>query len=209
MTQIEQKSPSNNRLQESLIEFIGSVIEPLGFEVVHLEIVTQRTKTLRLYIDRQGGVGIEDCATVSRTLGEEGGPLDKFAEIAGSGLLTGAYELEVSSPGLDRPLRQEKDYSRFAGREARIHVYRPLSAEEIANGEYQQKNPKQKNFVGTLQGVENGKVILAVSPNKPGHNKKKNLDALKNSENSNKPGLTVRIPISLISKANLEPQFEI
>lgn len=212
-------------LQDRLIELIGSIIEPMGYEVVHLEIVTQRQRLLRLYIDRLApeateaaslpAIGIEDCVKVTRALDE---PLEKFSEI--DGVFKGTYELEVSSPGVDRPLRQAKDYSRFAGREARIHVFRPLSAQELAAEpapgsqyeDYQKRNPRQKNFIGTLNGVQNGKVLLTVSTGSDSGSQKKNGRISKSvKKTTNRPeggGLTIAIPLPLISKANLEPKFD-
>ena len=179
--------------QDLLIERIEALIAPMGYGVVHLEILNQRQKVLRLFIDRLSShpngtsaigpaIGIEDCVNVARTLNE---PLDQMPEIERI-FRGGSYELEVSSPGVDRPLRTPAEYDRFAGKEARIYVYRPLTREELENGSYQAKNPKQKNFLGTLKGFKNGKVLLSTNQAE---------------------GIT--IPLSLISKANLEPKFEI
>ncbi len=225
-TETEQKTSTSTSLTERLISLISSVIEPMGFEVVYLEVQNQRQRLLRLYIDRQdlkaqsaddkrGGITVDHCADVSRALDE---PLEKFSEI--DSLFKGTYELEVSSPGVDRPLRLEKDYVRFVGREARIHVFRPLSAEEIANADYQSKNPRQKNFLGTLKGFENGKVLLSVSTGgdtgsagksakgkKTGHSKTKTNSA-EGPNGDTRPDLVVAIPLPLISKANLEPKFD-
>jgi ribosome maturation factor RimP len=182
----------------------------MGYELVHVEILNARQKTLRVFIDRLAqdsvqppatGITIEDCVTVARALDPE---LDTTPAV--DALFNGAgYELEVSSPGVDRPLRSERDYARFLGRDARIHVYRPLTAEELGNPEYAQLNPKQKHFVGTLIGIEGGKVQLSIPlegstrgrPTKPGK-KAKPLNEKK-----------VAIPLSLISKANLEPCFDL
>ena len=168
----------------------------MGYEVIHLEALTGRQKILRLYIDRlaresgdrlENGatIGVEDCVKVTKALDE---PLDAMPEV--EAIFRGAYELEVSSPGIDRPLRQSRDYERFRGREARIHVYRPLSAEELGNADYQSRNPKQKNFVGTLEGVAKDKVRIAL-------------------QSAKAKAEVVEIPLALISKANLEPNFEI
>ena len=95
------------------------------------------------------------------------------------------YDLEVSSPGTDRPLRAEKDYDRFQGRDARILVFRPLTALELENDVYQQKNPKQKNFLGKLAGTGSNKIWIETQ--------------LKER---------IAIPFELISKAHLEPNFD-
>jgi ribosome maturation factor RimP len=175
--------------EDKLISIVNPLIAPLGYEVVHLEIQSHRHKLLRLFIDfsdpalSPGGIGIEDCVKVTRALDE---PLEQHPELVN--VFHGAYELEVSSPGIDRPLRQEKDYERFSGQRAKIHVFRPLSAEELGNSDYHAKNPKQKNFLGTLTGVQSGKVRMKVE--------------------SGKKETEIGIPLPLISKANLEPEFD-
>lgn len=196
-----------------LIAQIAPLVAPLGYELVHVEVVTGRDKVLRLFIDRaiedappsdgKTGIGIEDCVRVTKALDE---PLDALPEI--SRIFKGAYELEVSSPGVDRPLRTEKDFARFAGREVRIHVYRPLTAAELGNATYQARNPKQKNFLGTLKGLRQDAVQLSVPlsgsfAEEPKKGKKSPKAEPTNSVEE------VSIPLPLISKANLEPRFGI
>lgn len=215
--QSEQKTAESRN--ERLISSLSPLVEPLGYEIVALEIHTHRQKTLRLFIDRteieaeKGPIGVEDCARVSRALNE---PLDTMSEV--DGLFNGStYELEVSSPGVDRPLRQERDFSRFAGKEARIHLFRPLTPEEIENAGYFEKNPRQKNFVGVLKGIRDGKVQLSLSPDSGDKSGKKGK-AKKPARRTGKPAQAgadtnreeeVMIPLALISKANLEPRFEL
>jgi ribosome maturation factor RimP len=73
-----------------------------------------RRKILRIFIDKSGGVNVEDCASASRYLSEE---LDKETN---AGLIEGAYTIEVSSPGLDRPLKTKRDFERNLGKMLRI-----------------------------------------------------------------------------------------
>jgi ribosome maturation factor RimP len=175
--------------EDKLISIVNPLIAPLGYEVVHLEIQSHRQKLLRLFIDFSdpapgaGGIGIEDCVKVTRALDE---PLDQHPDLVN--VFQGTYELEVSSPGIDRPLRKEKDYERFSGQRAKIHVFRALTAEELGNSDYHSKNPKQKNFVGILAGVTPGKIRMKVE--------------------SGKKAAEIAIPLTLISKANLEPEFD-
>ena len=115
-----------------------SLCDTEGLELVHLEYLRERGgRIMRLYIDKPGGVSLEDCAALSRELGDI---LDvHLPEI-------GRYHLEVSSPGPNRPLAQEKDFERFRGHRAKIRTLSPI------NG--------QKNFSGVLEGLSAGVVRL-------------------------------------------------
>ena len=99
----------------------------LGYELVDLELAN-RGMLMRIFIDKAGGIGVEDCATVSnhltRLFAVEGVEYDR---------------LEVSSPGLDRPLKRPQDFARFAGERVQVKVRLPL------NG--------RRRFVGKLQNV--------------------------------------------------------
>ncbi len=180
----------NVKAEDRLLARLNEILAPLGYELVHLEVQTHRQKILRIFIDKldrshdekRGGIGIEDCALVSKTLDEPLEGIAEVAEIFGSA----PYELEVSSPGVDRPLRREQDYLRFAGRRIRLNTFRPLSAEEMENAPYATQNPRQKNFLGELLGFESGKVCLKSSIG----------------------GAEVRIPLALVAKANLDPDFD-
>ncbi|MCM2323445.1 MAG: ribosome maturation factor RimP [Oligoflexia bacterium] len=206
---------SEKNLTDRLIDLITPLTQPLGYEIVHLETHLGRQKVLRLFIDCLDGktVGIEDCVKVTKALDE---PLDQLREIEQT--FPGGYELEVSSPGVDRPLRKPTDYERFAGREIRIHVFRPLTGEELSNAAYQLRNPKQKNFLGTLVGLRADRVLMAVPSGKAGKKpakkaQNKHMD-VKNSaagEPDSRARMTeeVTIPLPLIAKANLEPQFSL
>ena len=115
--------------------WIRRALEGLGYELVDLE--SSRSGLLRVFIDTPKGITVEDCARVSNHL---------TRSFAVEGI---EYErLEVSSPGLDRPLKRIEDYQRFAGREASVKLKLPRGG--------------QRRFEGTLAGVEDGKIILDV-----------------------------------------------
>lgn len=212
--QLENANRPDSR-SDRLIQILGSILAPMGYEVVYLEVLTHRQTTLRLFIDfiesRAGhSIGIEDCVRVTKSLEE---PLDQNPEMAK--FFPDSYELEVSSPGVDRPLRTEQDYARFSGQVIRVHVFRPLTSEELNNPNYQQKNPKQKNFLGTLRGLKDGRVLLGLTADgsakksqakKPGAKKGKSATGANESDTNSVEAVT--IPLPLISKANLEPSFE-
>lgn len=211
--------------QTLLMEKLAPILEGLGYELVHLEMQMHHGKVLRVYIDRAdareidradpraaqnlGPIGVEDCANVSRALDE---PLEAMPEVDKA--FGGAYELEVSSPGVDRPLRKVRDFEKFAGRDARIHTFRPLTAEELGNADYQKRNPKQKNFLGRLSGVavagsdaseETASVKLTVLASM-GASAKGKKPSLKKKESERAD--EILLPLGLIAKANIEPDYD-
>lgn len=128
-----------------LEESIKAIAEPaavlLGLELVDVVYVTESGRNiLRVYIDKPGGVNIEDCTDVSRALSAALDVNDPIPQ---------RYTLEVSSPGLDRPLIKESDYVRFAGRKARIHT------KEAVEG--------RSNFKAVIEGAQGGKALLTDS----------------------------------------------
>jgi ribosome maturation factor RimP len=119
-----------------LQQLLESTLAGLGYEFVDLE-RSGKGRLLRIYIDKPGGIGVEDCARVSNHLSRV------FA------VENVDYErLEISSPGLDRLLRKEQDFVRFAGHKARIKVRVPIEG--------------QRNFVGVLRDTRAGKVEIDV-----------------------------------------------
>lgn len=125
-----------------LIGRIRALAQPLveaeGLELVGVEFQRERRGwVLRLYIDKEGGVTLADCEGVSHQLGD----LLDVEDLIGH-----PYTLEVSSPGLDRPLTKEEDFIRFAGRLARVTTVRPLEG--------------RRRFLGRLKGVREGQILL-------------------------------------------------
>jgi ribosome maturation factor RimP len=119
----------------SLEKVVEPVLTGMGYELVDVQ-ASNGGRLLRLFIDKPGGVGLEDCAAVSRQL-------SRVFEVEGID-----YErLEVSSPGLDRPLRKGSDFARFAGRKADVRMRTP-----DATG--------RRRFVGVLRGADAGRVKM-------------------------------------------------
>ncbi len=190
---------------ENLIPVLAPVLEPLGYEIVHVEAQLGRSGTLRVFIDyldpARGSIGIEDCAEVSRALDTA---LENQPDV--DAIFKGPYELEVSSPGVERPLRRPQDFARFAGRNVRITTSRPLTEAECGNSGFFKKFPKQKVFQGVLRGsfgesaevdVGVGKAVLKKGQ-KPGKRAKEEAAKVEK----------IHIPFAVISKAHLEPEFE-
>ncbi|BDH44466.1 ribosome maturation factor RimP [Salmonella enterica subsp. enterica serovar Choleraesuis] len=96
-------------LEQKLTEMITAPVEALGYELVGIEFVRGRTSTLRIYIDSEDGITVDDCADVSHQVS---------AVMDVEDPITVAYHLEVSSPGLERPLFTAAHYERFLGEEA-------------------------------------------------------------------------------------------
>lgn len=181
-----------------LIAFLEEKLASIGYELVAIDLLNHREKKLCVYVDllhsSDAGVTIEDCVKVTQELDE---PLENEPSIAA--IFKGAYELEVSSPGIDRPLRKPSDFSRFEGEIARLTTFRPLTGEETGAAEYSAKNPKQKNFYGILRGydLESRSIVFGIiaedgTRGKPG------------KKTQPKPETPIRIPHDLVAKANLE-----
>ena len=114
------------------------VLAEQGYELVEVEYVRQGPRwTLRLYIDKDAGVTLDDCETASRVVSPQ---LDETDVIEGS------YVLEVSSPGFDRPVRKPKDFERFAGERIRVKTLLPVDG--------------RRQFAGELKGFQDGLVTV-------------------------------------------------
>ncbi len=119
-------------------EILFPITEEYGYELVDVEYVKEGgTWYLRAYIDKPGGISIDDCEKVSRKLSDI---LDEKDYIDDS------YIMEVSSPGLGRPLKKDKDFRRSLGKEVEIRTYRMID--------------KQKEFTGTLKGYDKDSVTV-------------------------------------------------
>ena len=150
---------------DKLLEEIRQVVEPIlqsqGYELVDLEYRREpQGWVLRIYLAREGGVTLDNCADVSGEIG---------AVLEAKDVVPNSYVLEVSSPGLTRPLKKPEDFNKFSNRLVKIKLYEPLEG--------------QKNFKGTLLGLEGEKVRLEIE------------------------GRVYELPLQGIAKANLEIEF--
>lgn len=118
--------------------FLLPLMKENNFELVDVEYVKEAGNWyLRAYIDKEGGITVDDCEVVSRRLGDW---LDEKDFIEDS------YILEVSSPGLGRPLKKDKDFERSIGKDVDIRLYKPLN--------------KQKDFTGSLKAYNKETVTI-------------------------------------------------
>lgn len=129
-----------NRRERQVEELLTPTVESLGCEVWGVEFLNQgKHSKLRLYIDRDGGVTVDDCAQVSRHVSD----ILDVEEFSNS-----AYTLEVSSPGMDRILFKESQYESNVGEQIDIRLNFPFDG--------------RKRFVGTLSGVEDSSAVVQI-----------------------------------------------
>ena len=126
---------------EKLVEQLtGDIIQGTALELVDVEYVKERDWYLRVFLDKPGGLELEDCQWVSERLEAKLDELDPVKD---------SYYLEVSSPGLDRPLKKESDFIRHAGDKVEIHTFAPVDGRKL--------------IVGTLVGLSaDGQIQLIV-----------------------------------------------
>jgi len=128
-------------VDKRLAEIASPVIEGLGYELVRIRLMSGKSTTLQIMADKpDGGIEVDDCAKISTELSAIFDVEDPVA---------GEYALEVSSPGIDRPLTRLKDFDAWAGWEAK------LETSELIDG--------QRRFKGTLQGVEEEEVLIEIN----------------------------------------------
>ena len=127
-------------IDRRLAEIITPVIEDMGFELVRIRLMGGDTKTLQVMSERAGGgIEVDDCAEISTAISATLDVEDPIEE---------AYTLEVSSPGIDRPLTRLKDFDNWIGYEAK------LETEEMIDG--------RRRFKGQLRGAESDEVLVEI-----------------------------------------------
>lgn len=126
-----------SKIAQEAFELAEPVVNGLGFDLVDCSYVKEsRGMVLTLYIDKRGGIGIDDCETVSRAVDPV---FDAEASIDPD-------FFEVSSPGLTRPLETDRDYNRYSGEKADVSLYRPSDG--------------KKSFTAVIKGAEGSKVTF-------------------------------------------------
>lgn len=127
-------------IDRRLAEIVQPVIEDMGFELVRLRLQGGRTATLQIMVDRpEGGITVDDCGEISTAIS---------AVLDVEDPLEDAYHLEVSSPGIDRPLTRLKDFATFEGYEVRLETDQPVDG--------------RKRFKGVLAGVEGDEILINI-----------------------------------------------
>ena len=130
-------------IDRRLAEIIGPVLEDMGFELVRVRLMGGKSATLQIMAERpDGGIEVDECAEISTAVSATLDVEDPIED---------AYTLEVSSPGIDRPLTRLKDFEKWEGYEAK------LETAEMIDG--------RRRFKGALQGVEDGEVLIEIEVN--------------------------------------------
>ena len=139
-------------IQKQVETLILPILEEFGYELVDLQYRKEgQGMALCLFIDKPGGITLDDCVTVSREV-------EAILEIEDP--IRSAYRLEVSSPGLDRPLKKPADFARFAGRRVKVKTSRMLDPD--------QRGHSRKTFIGELLGLDDGNVRLELDDKRGG-----------------------------------------
>ena len=160
----------STELLTTLEALVMPILTELGLELVDLEFKREGYSWfLRLFIDKPGGVTLDDCAEVSREV-------SAILEVEDP--IEAPYRLEVSSPGIDRPLKSPADFGRFAGQLVKIKTRTLLDPDA--------RGHQRKTFVGELRGLDGALVRLRQTDRRGGE---------------------ISIPLDEIDRANLEPKF--
>ena len=131
-----------SKISELVEEKIAPIVESCGCEIVEVEFAKKSNgDNLTVFIDKPGGVCLEDCEKVHTAIDA---PLDDLDPTSGK-----PYTLNVSSPGIDRPIKTTKDFARNVGETLEVHLYQAIQ--------------KNKTFVGMLVGVSEESIILKLS----------------------------------------------
>ncbi len=116
---------SREETRDRLIALIEPLLEEIGFELVRLDYVVGKHGRLHLYIDAEGGVNIEHCEAASRAVSDL---LDRHDPISH------AYTLEVSSPGIERPLTKKEHFVRYQGEKVKVKISEPIEGGKKCSG---------------------------------------------------------------------------
>ncbi|MBF0623736.1 MAG: ribosome maturation factor RimP [Magnetococcales bacterium] len=154
---------------ERILPLAEEAVAAAGCELVDVDYGKEgRDRIVRVFVDRDGGVDLQRCAAISSHLS---GLLDVANPIVGE------YRLEVSSPGVTRPLKKPEDFLRFAGQRVAVRTFRPLEPETGGKA--------QKTFQGVLRGMDGNDILVDTVGQ----------------------GTPVRIPLAMVAKANLDVVF--
>ena len=122
-----------SKVETQVENLMAEILAGTDYELVDVEYVKERDWYLRIFVDKAGGIDLDDCQNLSERLSPA---LDK------ADIIDGAYILEVSSPGLDRILKKDKDFVREAGKVVDVTLYAPLDGKKLFVGELEGRDEK-------------------------------------------------------------------
>ncbi len=138
---------TKKQIEATCEELVLPIVEENGFELVDVEYVKEGSNYyLRVYADKPGGITIDDCVLISRELNPK---LDAYEK-----KFKDAYILEVSSPGLLRPLKKDKDFARNLGKMVEIRLFKPLADSKTKEFEAELKEFDDKNITVIMEDDE-------------------------------------------------------
>jgi ribosome maturation factor RimP len=129
---------AKKKVEDIVSELALPIISEHGFELVDVEFVKEGSNWyLRIYIDKPSGITIDDCQVVSEELSDKLDSVDPIKQ---------SYFLEVSSPGLDRPLKKESDFVKYKGELVEVRLFKPINGKKV--------------FEGELEGLKDNKIVI-------------------------------------------------
>ena len=122
-----------SKVESQVESLLAEILDNTDYELVDVEYVKERDWYLRVFVDKAGGIDLDDCQAISEKLGA------KLDEVA---IINVAYILEVSSPGIDRILKKDKDFVREAGKIVDVTLYAPINGQKLFVGELEGRDEK-------------------------------------------------------------------
>ena len=122
-----------SKIESQVESLMVEILQGTDYELVDVEYVKERDWYLRVFVDKAGGIDLDDCQAISEKLGA------KLDEVS---IINVAYNLEVSSPGIDRILKKDKDFIREAGKVVDVTLYAPLDGKKLFVGELEGRDEK-------------------------------------------------------------------
>ncbi|WP_339137615.1 MAG: ribosome maturation factor RimP [Candidatus Electrothrix sp. GW3-4] len=136
----------------SIVEnFVAPLLDEMGLELVEVQFRQESGWVLRLFIERNEGVSVDDCATVSRQVGT-------YLEV--EDVIRHAYTLEVSSPGAERPLKRLKDFVRFTGKKIRVKLSEPVDNQRVFCGLLTDVDEEKNNITLAVDGSDANQMVI-------------------------------------------------
>lgn len=139
-----------NKVEARVESLMQEIISNTDFELVDVEYIKEHDWYLRIFVDKVGGIDLDDCQMLSEKLGEI---LDKDP------IIESAYILEVSSPGIDRVLKKEKDFLRESGKKVDVTLYAPIDGKKFITGVLKSRDEKFL-YLADLEPIPREKISL-------------------------------------------------